>query len=114
SLRELHMHTDSYEVVGLMSVRKAKSGGLSGLASSLAIHNEILATRPELLAPLYKGFRIASEEARFSSKAITDDEMPVFSYVDCRLSCMYEPSHMKNAAEMRGGRHDDIAEGLDG
>jgi len=113
SLRELHMHTDSYEVVGLMSVRKAKSGGLSGLASSLAIHNEILATRPELLAPLYKGFRIASEEARFSSKAITDDEMPVFCFVDGKVSCMYEPSHMKNAAELLGGMPDDLAEALD-
>jgi hypothetical protein len=29
--------------------------------------------------------------------------MPVFSYVDGKLSCMYEPSHMKNAAEMLGG-----------
>ena len=112
SLRELHMHTDSYEVVGLMSVRKAKSGGLSGLAPSLSIHNEILRTRPELLEPLYKGFRIASEEARFSSKAITDEAMPVFSYVDGKLSCMYEPSHMKNAAEMLGGMPEDLAESL--
>jgi hypothetical protein len=112
SLRELHMHTDSYEIVGLMCVRKAKSGGMSGLAPSLSIHNEILRTRPDLLPPLYKGFRIASEEARFSSKAITDDEMPVFSYVDGKLSCMYEPSHMKNAAQMLGGMPDDLAEAL--
>ena len=113
SLRELHMHTDSYEIVGLMCVRRAKSGGLSGLAPSLSIHNEILRTRPELLPPLYRGFRIASEEARFSSKAITDEAMPVFCYVDGKLSCMYEPSHMKNAAEMLGGMPDDLAEALD-
>ena len=113
SLRELHMHTDSYEVVGLMCVRRAKSGGASGLAPSLSIHNEILRTRPELLEPLYRGFRIASEEARFSSKAITDDAMPVFSYVDGKLSCMYEPSHMKNAAQMLGGMPHELAEALD-
>lgn len=113
SLRELHMHTDSYEVVGLMCVRRAKSGGLSGLAPSLSIHNEILRTRPDLLAPLYRGFRIASEEARFSTKAVTDDAMPVFSYVDGKLSCMYEPSHMKNAAEILGGMPGDLAEALD-
>ena len=99
SLRELHMHTDSYEIVGLMCVRRAKSGGLSGLAPSLSIHNEILRTRPELLEPLYKGFRIASEEARFSSKAITDEAMPVFSYVDGKLSL-----HVRAVAhEERGG-----------
>ena len=114
SLRELHMHTDSYEIVGLMCVRKAKSGGLSGLVSSLAIHNELLATRPDLLPPLYRGFQIASEEARFSSKAVTDEPMPVFCYVDGKVSCMYEPSHMKNAAELvPGGMPADLAEALD-
>ncbi|MFO1313243.1 MAG: TauD/TfdA family dioxygenase [Burkholderiales bacterium] len=113
SPKELHMHTDSYEVIGLMCVRRAKSGGMSGLAPSLSIHNEILQKRPDLLPPLYRGFRIASEEARFSSKAITDDEMPVFSWVDGKLSCMYEPSHMKNAAELLGGMPDDLAEALD-
>ena len=114
SLRELHMHTDSYELVGLMSVRRAKSGGLSGLVSSLAIHNEILKSRPDLLPPLYRGFRIASEEARFSSKAITDEAMPVFCAVDGRVSCMYEPSHMKNAAALLpDGMPDDLAEALD-
>ncbi len=110
---ELHMHTDSYEVVGLMCVRRAKAGGSSGLAPSLSIHNEILRKRPELLEPLYRGFRIASEEARFSSKAITDEAMPVFSYVDGKLSCMYEPSHMRNAAEILGGMPAELAEALD-
>ena len=114
SLRELHMHTDSYEVVGLMCVRPAKSGGLSGLVSSLAIHNEILRLRPDLLPPLYRGFRLASEEARFSSKAITDEAMPVFCSVGGKVSCMYEPSHMKNAAALlREGMPGDLAEALD-
>jgi hypothetical protein len=114
SLRELHMHTDSYELVGLMSVRRAKSGGLSGMVSSLAIHNEILKTRPDLLPPLYRGFRLASEEARFSSKAITDEPMPVFCSVAGKVSCMYEPSHMKNAAAlMPGGMPGDLTEALD-
>jgi hypothetical protein len=113
SLRELHMHTDSYEIVGLMCVRKAKSGGMSGLASSLSIHNEILRTRPDLLPPLYRGFRIASEEARFSSKAVTDEAMPVFCYVDGKVSCMYEPSHMRNAEALVGPMPPDLAEALD-
>ncbi len=102
SPRELHMHTDSYEVVGLMSVRAAKSGGLSGLVSSLAIHNELLATRPDLLPPLYRGYRFASDEARFSTKAVTDDPIPVFSTVDGVVSCSYEPTHMRNAAAVLG------------
>jgi hypothetical protein len=102
SPRDLHMHTDSYEVVGLMCVRAAKSGGFSGLASSLAVHNELLATRPDLLAPLYRGYRFASEEGRFSSMPVTADPIPVFSVVDGVVSCTYEPAHMKNAAVALG------------
>ena len=101
SLQELHMHTDSYEVVGLMSVRRAKAGGLSGMVSSLAIHNAFLDTRPDLLPPLYRGYFYASDEARFSSKIVTDDPVPVFSSVAGKLSCTYEPSHMRNAAQVR-------------
>ena len=102
SLQELNMHSDSYEVVGLMSVRKAKAGGQSGLVSSLAIHNEFLRNRPDLLPALYRGYWYSSDEARFSSKVITDDPVPVFSSVDGVLSCTYEPSHMRNAAQVRG------------
>lgn len=113
SLQELHMHTDSYEVVGLMSVRKARSGGESGLVSSLAVHNAILAERPELLPPLYRGYRYASDEARFSSKAITDEPVPVFGSVGGLLSCCYEPSHMRNAAAALGAAlPGDLAEAL--
>lgn len=102
SLQELNMHTDSYEVVGLMSVRKAKEGGFSGMASSLAIHNEIFKTRPELLEPLYRGFRYAIAEAKFSSKPVTDEAIPVFSCVDGKVSCMYASSFMRVAAEKLG------------
>lgn len=114
SLQELRMHSDSYEVVGLMSVRKAKSGGLSGMVSSLAIHNEILRERPDLLPALYRGYPYASDEARFSSKAVTDDPVPVFSSVDGTLSCTYEPSHMKNAAAVKGEKlPGDLAEAIE-
>lgn len=114
SLQELHMHTDSYEVVGLMSVRKAKSGGLSGLVSSLSIHNAILAERPDLLPALYRGYYYASDEARRTRKAVTDDPVPVFGSVKGTLSCTYEPSHMKNAAEVRGeALPEDLAEAID-
>ena len=50
-------HTDLSDIVGMLSLRKAKSGGLSTYVSAPTIHNRILETRPELLAPLYRGFR---------------------------------------------------------
>ncbi|HTI80621.1 MAG TPA: TauD/TfdA family dioxygenase, partial [Acetobacteraceae bacterium] len=53
SNEELTPHTDSYRMVGLMCLQRAETGGMSRVVSSLAIHNEILATRPDLLEPLY-------------------------------------------------------------
>jgi hypothetical protein len=46
-------HNDFCDVVGLLCVRRSKSGGLSCVASAAAVHNRILETRPDLLALLY-------------------------------------------------------------
>lgn len=54
--RELPFHNDQADVVGLLCYRTAKSGGLSCIASAAAIHDEILATRPDLLEVLYQPF----------------------------------------------------------
>ena len=53
---KLPFHNDSTDVVGLMCLATAKSGGLSRVASSIAIHNELIATRPDLAAALYGDF----------------------------------------------------------
>jgi len=42
--------------VALLCVRKAKSGGLSSLVSSVTAHNEMLARRPDLLPTLFAPF----------------------------------------------------------
>jgi hypothetical protein len=46
-------HTDSCDVVGLMCLRPAKSGGLSSLVSSVTIFNEMRRRRPDLLSVLF-------------------------------------------------------------
>ena len=56
SKQELGFHTDTADVVALMVLRAAKSGGLSLICSSLAIRNEIARTRPDLLELLYAPF----------------------------------------------------------
>jgi hypothetical protein len=52
----LGFHTDGSDIVGLLCLRPAKSGGTSRIASSAAIYNEILRRRPELAAVLYEPF----------------------------------------------------------
>ena len=52
----LGFHTDGADLIGLLCLRPAKSGGTSRIASSAAIYNEILRRRPELLPALYEPF----------------------------------------------------------
>lgn len=49
----LHFHCDRCDVIGFMCIRQAKRGGENFLVSSITVHNEILARRPDLLAELY-------------------------------------------------------------
>ena len=50
----LDYHTDGSDLVGLMCLRPAASGGLSCVANSVAIYNALLETRPDLVAALYE------------------------------------------------------------
>jgi hypothetical protein len=44
----LPYHTDSSDVVGLLCLRPAKSGGESSVASTTSVYNEVLRRRPDL------------------------------------------------------------------
>jgi hypothetical protein len=110
---ELHWHTDSPETIGLMCIRKAASGGLSGIVSTLAIHNEILRTRPDLLESLYEGYYYAIPELKFTDKPVTQEKIPVFSNYDGIVSCMIATSFMREAAKRRGESLGALGEALD-
>ena len=114
SNEELTPHTDSYRIVGLMCLQQAETGGLSRIVSSLSIHNEILATRPDLLEPLYEGYYYAVAEAAFSDKPVTDFKIPVFCCIDGMVSCNFVRSFMQRAAKLRGEALPEIfAEAMD-
>jgi len=102
SNEELTPHTDSYRMVGLMCLQRAETGGRSRIVSGLAIHNEILATRPDLLEPLYEGYYYAIAEARFSAQPVTDFKIPLFCCIDGTVSCGYSRQFIERAAELRG------------
>ena len=56
SSAELNCHCDSCDVTGLFCLQVAKSGGLSSIVSAIAVHNEIVRTRPDLAETLYQPF----------------------------------------------------------
>ena len=51
-------HTDSADVVCLLCLKPAKTGGLSSIVSSTSIHNEMLKARPDLVAILSEPFYV--------------------------------------------------------
>jgi hypothetical protein len=110
---ELHLHTDTNEIVGLMCVQQATEGGVTRLASSLAVHNEILRTRPDLLPPLYEGYYQAAREAANSAQPVTSYKIPVFCNEGGVVSCMYSREFMLRAGELLGGMPRPLKDALD-
>ena len=57
----LPYHTDAADLVGLLCVRDAKSGGLSSLVSSVSVYNEMVKRCPDLvrvlMGPVYRDRR---------------------------------------------------------
>ena len=50
-------HSDSCDIVGLLCLRVARSGGASAIASSAAVHNNLLDEDPQALKTLYGEFQ---------------------------------------------------------
>lgn len=79
----LPYHTDPSDVVGLLCLRKAKTGGLSSLVSTASVYNEIVEKHPEFLALFYRPLFIAHLGTS------TPTPTPVFSFHEGKHSCRY-------------------------
>jgi len=100
---ELIPHTDCNEMIAMLSVRTAKSGGESKYASALTVHNEILRTHPEHLKQLYEGFYYHRRgEEPPGAPPCTSHKVPVFSCVDGYVSARYVPGYLEAAAPELG------------
>ena len=99
--RELGLHTDFSEIVSLLSLARAKRGGLSRIASATTVHNEIRKRDPALLEPLYRGFRYyRSGEQGPGEAPVTPWNVPVFSYLDGKLSTRYIREYIDRGAKI--------------
>ena len=98
--RQTH-HTDSCDVVGLLSLQTAKSGGLSNLVSSTKIFNEIRRRRPDLLGVLLEPVETdrRGEVPEDSKPYFT---IPVFNYFDGLVSAIYQRQYIESARRFPG------------
>ncbi|WP_034303767.1 TauD/TfdA family dioxygenase [Herbaspirillum sp. RV1423] len=92
----LPYHTDLSDVVGLLGVRKAKSGGLSSLVSAAAVYNEILEKYPHYLGLFYRPMYFAHLGEELPSLS------PIFSFHQGKLSCRYLRQYLELGHEIRG------------
>jgi hypothetical protein len=95
----LRFHTDRCDVVGLFCVGQAASGGVSRLASSAAVHNEMLRRRPDLLELLYQPV----PRTRFGEEKGGEGlvyHLPVFGQRDGRLTSHYSRTYIEHAQQL--------------
>jgi hypothetical protein len=89
-------HTDSSDVVGLLCLKTAKSGGLSLLVSSTTIFNEMRKQRPDLLQLLLEP--IATDRRGEVPKGMLPYFLiPVFSYYKGHLTAVYQRQYIDSA-----------------
>jgi hypothetical protein len=99
----LRFHTDRTDVVGLLCVRQAMKGGVSTLASTPAIHNAILAKRPDLLDALFTDYwrsRFGEEGTGKDGSSTTRQTaypLPIFGVRDGKFTSHYSLTFIEAA-----------------
>ena len=94
--RRQNYHTDSVDIVGLLCVNPAKSGGLSSIVSSVTIYNEMRARRPDLAAVMFEAFH-TDRRGEVPAGMQPWFAIPVFNWYDGRLSTMYVRRYIESA-----------------
>jgi Taurine catabolism dioxygenase TauD, TfdA family len=96
-----HYHTDSCDVVGLLCLHPARSGGLSSLVSSVTIFNEMRQRRPDLARLLFapietdrRGEVPAGQQPFF--------RIPIFNWHAGMLSTIYHRTYVESARRFPG------------
>ena len=91
---KLAYHTDQSDVVGLLCLQTAQSGGLSKVVSAGAVYNEILERRPDLLETLCQPFYF-SRLGEVGPKEQPWYQAPVFEIIDGVLHTASGGGHIR-------------------
>ena len=94
--RRLEYHTDSADIVGLLCLQTAKSGGESFIASSMTVYNEILKRRPDLLPAAFLPFA-TDRRGEVPAGMQPWFEIPIFNRYEGLLSAIYLRHYIEEA-----------------
>jgi hypothetical protein len=92
----LRFHTDSADFVGLLCEEVSAEGGLSRVASSIAVHNILLSEYREYLGVLYNGFLCLKGNPSDAEKQVLYRN-PVFCYFQNQLMCRYNRGFVESS-----------------
>ncbi len=89
-------HTDSCDIVSLLCLKIAKSGGLSALVSSTTIFNEMRRQRPDLLQLLFQPLA-TDRRGEVPEGQKPYFEIPVFNWHKGYLTAIYQRQYIDSA-----------------
>lgn len=94
-------HCDQADIVGLLCVRTAKSGGISKVASSVSMYNTLLREYPQFASALAQplcwskhGEHATDEDPFYAS--------PVFNFLNGQLCTSFGPKHIEKGHKLPG------------
>lgn len=100
--RHQEPHNDLADVVGLLCVRKARSGGASSVVNSASMYNDLLRHHPEYLPVLYRGFHMDTKGEGGNDKGVTEQRVRVLSWHRERLFLWFAKRRLDSAFAKMG------------
>lgn len=97
---DIAYHCDLADVVGLLCLRAARSGGASRIVSSVSVYNELLRRRPDLIDRLYEPFNL---DTRDEGNEVRYVPVPPCRYAKGVLRTFYHSDYFRSAV-----RHPDV------
>ncbi|MCX7202821.1 MAG: TauD/TfdA family dioxygenase, partial [Burkholderiales bacterium] len=94
-------HTDSADVVGLLCLREAQSGGRSLLVSAETIYNRMRELRPDLLALLFDPIA-TDRRGEVPEGTLPWLTIPPLSWHEGRLTVFYQRQYIDSAQRFEG------------
>jgi hypothetical protein len=86
-------HIDRADLVALLCLKRAKSGGASAIVSSMTLHNVMAERRPDLLERLYRQFPV-DRRGEIPGGKSPFYEAPIFNAHEGRVSVIYSRLHI--------------------
>jgi hypothetical protein len=108
--RALALHNDPCDVVTFLCIQPACEGGIGQFASSVAIHNALLASAPGVMETLYQPFDWAYQQYLFVRTGANQAylprrdvyPMPIFTSAEGKFACKYSRFYIDQAQQMPG------------